>query len=171
MEPWCSGPTCLPVTQEIAGSNPVGSAERQKRTLLSPSSRRPHERVSWGRRRSPPHPPHDHPLAPAPRRDPHALIAGDRVGDDHLFVVVGHAHVARTVREVISPHKPEVSQGALQLATSTAGACNPWGPGRHTSRTVRVSCGRVQAPSIVLTTARTLGLHRVSHPQGRTGNP
>jgi hypothetical protein len=26
VEPWCSGPTCLPVTQEIAGSNPVGSA-------------------------------------------------------------------------------------------------------------------------------------------------
>ena len=25
-EPWCSGPTCLPVTQKIAGSNPVGSA-------------------------------------------------------------------------------------------------------------------------------------------------
>jgi hypothetical protein len=24
-EPWCSGLTCLPVTQEIAGSNPVGS--------------------------------------------------------------------------------------------------------------------------------------------------
>lgn len=24
-EPWCSGPTCLPVTQKIAGSNPVGS--------------------------------------------------------------------------------------------------------------------------------------------------
>jgi hypothetical protein len=26
VEPWCSGLTCLPVTQEIAGSNPVGSA-------------------------------------------------------------------------------------------------------------------------------------------------
>ena len=26
VDPWCSGPTCLPVTQEIAGSNPVGSA-------------------------------------------------------------------------------------------------------------------------------------------------
>src|SRR5690606_39009464 len=25
-EPWCRGLTCLPVTQEIAGSNPVGSA-------------------------------------------------------------------------------------------------------------------------------------------------
>ncbi len=25
-EPWCSGLTCLPVTQKIAGSNPVGSA-------------------------------------------------------------------------------------------------------------------------------------------------
>src|SRR5215470_11418410 len=25
MEPWCSGLTCLPVTQKIAGSNPVGS--------------------------------------------------------------------------------------------------------------------------------------------------
>jgi hypothetical protein len=26
VEPWCRGLTCLPVTQEIAGSNPVGSA-------------------------------------------------------------------------------------------------------------------------------------------------
>ena len=26
-EPWCSGLTCLPVTQKIAGSNPVGSAD------------------------------------------------------------------------------------------------------------------------------------------------
>ncbi len=26
MDPWCSGLTCLPVTEEIAGSNPVGSA-------------------------------------------------------------------------------------------------------------------------------------------------
>ena len=26
MELWCSGLTCLPVTQEIAGSNPVSSA-------------------------------------------------------------------------------------------------------------------------------------------------
>ncbi len=26
MEPWCRGLTCLPVTQETAGSNPVGSA-------------------------------------------------------------------------------------------------------------------------------------------------
>jgi hypothetical protein len=26
MDPWCSGPTCQPVTLEIAGSNPVGSA-------------------------------------------------------------------------------------------------------------------------------------------------
>ncbi len=25
-EPWCRGLTCLPVTQETAGSNPVGSA-------------------------------------------------------------------------------------------------------------------------------------------------
>ena len=25
MEPWCSGLTCLPVTQKTAGSNPVGS--------------------------------------------------------------------------------------------------------------------------------------------------
>ena len=25
-DPWCSGPTCQPVTLEIAGSNPVGSA-------------------------------------------------------------------------------------------------------------------------------------------------
>ena len=27
-DPWCSGPTCQPVTLEIAGSNPVGSAIR-----------------------------------------------------------------------------------------------------------------------------------------------
>src|SRR5204862_2039902 len=27
-DPWCSGPTCQPVTLEIAGSNPVGSATR-----------------------------------------------------------------------------------------------------------------------------------------------
>ncbi len=26
-EPWCSGLTCLPVTQKIAGSNPVGSVD------------------------------------------------------------------------------------------------------------------------------------------------
>ena len=26
LDPWCSGPTCQPVTLEIAGSNPVGSA-------------------------------------------------------------------------------------------------------------------------------------------------
>ena len=26
VELWCSGPTCLPVTQETAGSNPVSSA-------------------------------------------------------------------------------------------------------------------------------------------------
>jgi rhodanese-related sulfurtransferase len=26
VDPWCSGPTCQPVTLEIAGSNPVGSA-------------------------------------------------------------------------------------------------------------------------------------------------
>lgn len=26
VEPWCRGLTCLPVTQETAGSNPVGSA-------------------------------------------------------------------------------------------------------------------------------------------------
>ena len=26
VEPWCRGLTCLPVTQENAGSNPVGSA-------------------------------------------------------------------------------------------------------------------------------------------------
>ena len=25
-DPWCSGSTCQPVTLEIAGSNPVGSA-------------------------------------------------------------------------------------------------------------------------------------------------
>ena len=39
-DPWCSGPTCQPVTLEIAGSNPVGSA--------SPS------RFSAGRRRDRP---------------------------------------------------------------------------------------------------------------------
>ncbi len=27
LDPWCSGPTCQPVTLEIAGSNPVGSAK------------------------------------------------------------------------------------------------------------------------------------------------
>src|SRR5947209_5124577 len=26
LDPWCSGQTCQPVTLEIAGSNPVGSA-------------------------------------------------------------------------------------------------------------------------------------------------
>src|SRR5262249_50619608 len=34
-DPWCSGPTCQPVTLEIAGSNPVGSATK------SASIRRP----------------------------------------------------------------------------------------------------------------------------------
>src|SRR5262245_36399410 len=29
-DPWCSGPTCQPVTLEIAGSNPVGSAISQE---------------------------------------------------------------------------------------------------------------------------------------------
>ncbi len=29
-EPWCSGLTCLPVTQKIAGSNPVGSVAGKK---------------------------------------------------------------------------------------------------------------------------------------------
>src|SRR6266568_4238418 len=33
-EPWCSGLTCLPVTQKIAGSNPVGSA---RTSVLSPT--------------------------------------------------------------------------------------------------------------------------------------
>ena len=33
-DPWCSGPTCQPVTLEIAGSNPVGSA-------INPNSSRP----------------------------------------------------------------------------------------------------------------------------------
>jgi Bacterial capsule synthesis protein PGA_cap len=35
-DPWCSGPTCQPVTLEIAGSNPVGSA-----ILLAPTPRPP----------------------------------------------------------------------------------------------------------------------------------
>jgi hypothetical protein len=34
-DPWCSGPTCQPVTLEIAGSNPVGSAI-QHRIFLRP---------------------------------------------------------------------------------------------------------------------------------------
>src|SRR2546425_10202368 len=33
-EPWCSGLTCLPVTQKIAGSNPVGSG---RTSVLSPA--------------------------------------------------------------------------------------------------------------------------------------
>jgi hypothetical protein len=36
LDPWCSGPTCQPVTLEIAGSNPVGSA-----TTLFPTPRPP----------------------------------------------------------------------------------------------------------------------------------
>ena len=28
--PWCSGQTCGPVKAEIAGSNPVGTAERKR---------------------------------------------------------------------------------------------------------------------------------------------
>src|SRR6266487_612693 len=31
-EPWCSGLTCLPVTQKIAGSNPVGSGRFRDRS-------------------------------------------------------------------------------------------------------------------------------------------
>ncbi len=30
LELWCRGLTCLPVTQEIAGSNPVSSANKLK---------------------------------------------------------------------------------------------------------------------------------------------
>src|SRR5690242_13958196 len=43
-DPWCSGPTCQPVTLEIAGSNPVGSANfllSNRRTHDAPSRRRP----------------------------------------------------------------------------------------------------------------------------------
>ena len=47
VDPWCSGPTCLPVTQEIAGSNPVGSAIL--RTALTP------RRVPAGPTHSAPH--------------------------------------------------------------------------------------------------------------------
>jgi hypothetical protein len=36
VDPWCSGPTCLPVTQEIAGSNPVGSAIQPPLNALPP---------------------------------------------------------------------------------------------------------------------------------------
>ena len=32
--PWCSGSTCGPVKAEIAGSNPVGTAERNKHPLF-----------------------------------------------------------------------------------------------------------------------------------------
>ncbi len=48
LDPWCSGPTCQPVTLEIAGSNPVGSANNRfslrpvrppGRGVLHPSSR------------------------------------------------------------------------------------------------------------------------------------
>src|SRR5688500_6671784 len=38
--PWCSGPTCQPVTLEIAGSNPVGSAISTLNLLAQP--RAPH---------------------------------------------------------------------------------------------------------------------------------
>jgi hypothetical protein len=37
-DPWCSGPTCQPVTLEIAGSNPVGSAN-QYESPYAPSAR------------------------------------------------------------------------------------------------------------------------------------
>src|SRR5689334_14735102 len=37
-DPWCSGPTCQPVTLEIAGSNPVGSAI-QLESSYAPSAR------------------------------------------------------------------------------------------------------------------------------------
>lgn len=47
-DPWCSGPTCQPVTLEIAGSNPVGSANFEytdapsaARTGRSLAARRP----------------------------------------------------------------------------------------------------------------------------------
>ena len=36
MEPWCSGLTCLPVTQKIAGSNPVGSGRTSVLSLTDP---------------------------------------------------------------------------------------------------------------------------------------
>src|SRR6266851_4682557 len=39
-EPWCSGLTCLPVTQKIAGSNPVGSAPRHSLWNADKSSQR-----------------------------------------------------------------------------------------------------------------------------------
>src|SRR5712692_4448034 len=38
-EPWCSGLTCLPVTQKIAGSNPVGSARTSVLLKVDPWSR------------------------------------------------------------------------------------------------------------------------------------
>src|SRR5258707_7869521 len=38
-EPWCSGLTCLPVTQKIAGSNPVGSARTSVLSTADPWSR------------------------------------------------------------------------------------------------------------------------------------
>ena len=34
-EPWCSGLTCLPVTQKIAGSNPVGSVSFYRKNILN----------------------------------------------------------------------------------------------------------------------------------------
>ena len=55
--PWCSGLTCVPVKDEIAGSNPVGTAVRKHSAILrrwsglDPSvrllrmPRRPHERT------------------------------------------------------------------------------------------------------------------------------
>src|SRR4051812_29720581 len=36
-DPWCSGPTCQPVTLEIAGSNPVGSASSNLPTPRPPA--------------------------------------------------------------------------------------------------------------------------------------
>jgi hypothetical protein len=38
-EPWCSGLTCLPVTQKIAGSNPVGSGRTSVLSLTDLWSR------------------------------------------------------------------------------------------------------------------------------------
>ena len=40
-DPWCSGPTCQPVTLEIAGSNPVGSASPRPLTPIRAGCRRP----------------------------------------------------------------------------------------------------------------------------------
>ena len=37
MVPWCSGLTCGPVKAEIAGSNPVGTAERKSLSSSKPN--------------------------------------------------------------------------------------------------------------------------------------